>query len=224
MLALNDEAATRLRGLNLQGWVRLGVQEDFGEDLLPRVLARFAASYPKVRVEARVSRHADLVDRLASGRLDLALVWGDAGGGAPDAEPKLRALARLRMRWIRAASSRGPAHEPGGPAVSLLAFERPCAFRDEATAALDRAGIPWRVAFTSASLSGLFAAAAAGLGVTVRTGFGLRRDLRPLGRASGLPRLPAIQLALARSTPEPTPAAARLGAIVIASLKATLRA
>ena len=49
LLELNDEAATALHGAELEGWVRLGLQEDFGESLLADVLGRFARAHPKVR-------------------------------------------------------------------------------------------------------------------------------------------------------------------------------
>ena len=38
LLELNDEAVSAARGIELEGWVRLGLQEDFGETLLPRIL------------------------------------------------------------------------------------------------------------------------------------------------------------------------------------------
>ncbi|TES62674.1 LysR family transcriptional regulator, partial [Burkholderia cepacia] len=76
MIELNDEAAAAVRGVNLDGWVRVGLQEDFGEAILPDVLGRFARAHPKVRIEARVARNADLLDRLDANQLDLALVWG----------------------------------------------------------------------------------------------------------------------------------------------------
>src|ERR1700743_3241438 len=62
LLDLNDEAAAALHGTDLEGWVRLGLQEDFGETLLPEVLGRFARAHPKVRIEARVVRNAELVE------------------------------------------------------------------------------------------------------------------------------------------------------------------
>src|SRR5579863_2664100 len=64
LIELNDEAAAAVRGTDLEGWVRLGLQEDFGETLLPEVLGSFARAHPKVRIEARVARNADLVTRL----------------------------------------------------------------------------------------------------------------------------------------------------------------
>src|ERR1700709_599235 len=53
LLDLNDEAATAVHGVELEGWVRLGLQEDFGERLLPEVLGRFARAHPKVGVQAQ---------------------------------------------------------------------------------------------------------------------------------------------------------------------------
>ena len=82
MIELNDEAAAAVRGTNLDGWVRVGLQEDFGEAILPDVLGRFARAHPKVRIEARVARNADLLDRLDANQLDLALVWGDPASAA----------------------------------------------------------------------------------------------------------------------------------------------
>src|SRR5580698_490352 len=38
LLELNDEAASAVRGIQLEGRVRLGLQEDFGESVLPEVL------------------------------------------------------------------------------------------------------------------------------------------------------------------------------------------
>ena len=42
MRALVDANAAFDRGVELEGWVRLGLQEDFGEAVLPQVLGRFA--------------------------------------------------------------------------------------------------------------------------------------------------------------------------------------
>ncbi len=87
-----------------------------------------------------------------------------------------------------------------GVTLPLVAFEAPCLFRRAALAALDDAGIPWRMSFSSPSLTGLWAAVAAGLGVTVRTSRGLTPALSPLDQVtSGLPTLPALSLSLLTS-------------------------
>jgi DNA-binding transcriptional LysR family regulator len=218
--SLNDEAAAAVHGVELEGWVRLGLQEDFGEVLLPEVLGRFARAHPKVRIEARAARNAELLDRLATARLDLALAW-DAGG--TNTPPYGERIAEVPMRWIARAPLQAGQHAwqlHGDEPLPLVAFEAPCLFRTAATAALDRAGIAWRLAFTSPNLGGLWAATAAGLGVTIRTGFGLPDAVRALdpGEAA-LPPLPAIGLALYRAETESTPVAARLGAIVLDAVR-----
>ncbi|WP_415749543.1 LysR substrate-binding domain-containing protein [Burkholderia contaminans] len=238
MIELNDEAAAAVRGMNLDGWVRVGLQEDFGEAILPDVLGRFARAHPKVRIEARVARNADLLDRLDANQLDLALVWGDPASAALVARAGIEseAIAQVPMQWVGAAGSvatgfgmpgggaeeEGGAVETGGRAVRapgeplpLVVFDRPCRFFGAATGALDRAGVPWRVAFTTPSLAGLWAAAAAGLGLTVRSQYGLPASVRVLDAAScGLPALPSLPLILLRRTSSATPTVDRLARIV----------
>jgi DNA-binding transcriptional LysR family regulator len=110
------------------------------------------------------------------------------------------------MCWVGAA-----AHDPGREPVRLVALQAPCLMRKAATDALDRAGIPWRIVYTSASLAGIWAAVAAGLGVTVRTPLGLPSDVRML---DGLPALPSIRLALYSAAATPSPACKRMGTLI----------
>ncbi|WP_460533583.1 LysR substrate-binding domain-containing protein [Chitinimonas naiadis] len=214
LLELNDEAVDALRGIELAGWVRLGMPEDFGERLLPEVLGRFARAHPRVKIEARIARNVDLLDQLNAGRLDLALAW-DSGVTAPHTEP----VGRLAMQWIVPAGGWDALSWQAGEPLPLVMFEAPCLMRSAATAALDKAGIPWRLAFSSPSLGGIWAAVAAGLGVTVRTGIGLPERLQalPAGESS-LPPLPDIRLGLLRSEAEPGLATKRLGEIILESL------
>lgn len=211
LIELNDEAAVAVRGIELDGWVRLGMQEDFGEAALPEVLGRFARAHPKVRIEAHVSRNADLQERIESNQLDLALIWSDAvlNEGAIASS----FIAAPAMCWI-ASSSVAWSRMEGEP-IPLVAFDRPCLFHRAAVDALDRAGIPWRVAFTSPSLSGLRAAMAAGLGIGVRTAYGLPDGVKAMGAECGLPSLPSIPLTLLRQNRNPSPSVERLAAIVL---------
>ena len=243
MIELNDEAVAAVRGVNLDGWVRVGLQEDFGEAILPDVLGRFARAHPRVRIEARVARNADLLDRLDANQLDLALVWGDPASAALVSRAGIdgEAIAQVPMRWVGAVgrggfgmpdgggevgagggageAAGGAARAPGEP-LPLVVFDRPCRFFGAATDALDRAGVPWRVAFTTPSLAGLWAAAAAGLGLTVRSHYGLPASVRVLDAAScGLPALPSLPLILLRRTSSATPTVDRLARIVTQAVR-----
>nr|WP_033354927.1 LysR substrate-binding domain-containing protein [Burkholderia ubonensis] len=230
MIELNDEAAAAVRGVSLDGWVRIGLQEDFGEAILPGVLGRFARAHPKVRIEARVAHNAALLERLDAKQLDLALVWGDPASAAFVARTGIDSeeIARVPMRWIGAAGSGaagsgaagdGDAGEPSvrlrDEPLPLVVFDRPCRFFGAATDALDRAGVPWRVAFTTPSLAGLWAAASAGLGLTVRSHYGLPASVRLLDAAPlGLPELPSVPLMLLRRASSATPTVDRLARIM----------
>jgi DNA-binding transcriptional LysR family regulator len=211
ILDLNDEACAAVTGMHLDGAVRLGLQEDFGEGLLSNVLARFTRSHPDLQIEAVIARNADLIAQLQAGKLDLALAW-DTGAELPHVD----VLGDFPMRWVGAA-----AHAPAREPVRLVVLQAPCLMRKVATDALDRAGIPWRIVYTSPSLAGVWAAVAAGLGVTVRTPLGLPGDVRLLDGADGLPALPGIRLALLNAAATPSPACARMGALIREHVVAT---
>ena len=229
MLELNEEASAAMRGADLEGWVRLGLQEDFGETLLPAVLGRFARAHPKVRIEACVARSAELRERLELGKLDLALAW-DAGD--QPLSPYAERVARLPLQWIGPASPdaldapwwkererRGGARKTREP-LPLVLLDAPCPLRAIVTEALDRAGVPWRHAFTSASLAALWAASSAGLGLTVRTPFGLPSHVRAIDRtAVGLPALPQLSLALYRAQANAEAPVSRLATLLLEAVR-----
>lgn len=220
LVELNDEAVVAAHGTDLEGWVRLGLQEDFGESLLADVLGRFARAHPKVRIEARVARNADLTDRLDAGELDLALVWDDLNLStrARRAAGASIEVVKAPLYWIGSDALQW-SPETGEP-LPLVLFDGACMLCSLATDALDRAGIAWRVALTSPSLAGLWAAAAAGLGLTVRTAYGLPHTVRTLDPpALGLPALPSLGLSLLRASSAATPPVEQLATIVVDAVR-----
>ena len=208
ILDLNDQALAAARGIAVAGTVRFGVPQDFGDTWLPAVLARFARAHPAVTIEARVDRTGQLVERLAQGGLDLALVWGKPA--LANATP----VGTLPMTWIGRKDFAGAE----GAEIPLALFEAPCVFRQPGLEALDRARLPWRLAFTSPSLAGLWAAASAGLGITIRTPLGLPPTLGVLGKAQGLPKLPGVALSLYAAEADPPMAVVRLREILLEEL------
>jgi DNA-binding transcriptional LysR family regulator len=208
---LNDEAVAALRGFAINGVVRFGLPGDFSETWLPDALGMFKRAHPTVRVEATVDRNTSLVERLEKGQLDLAVLVS----GEPRADVEV--LARLPMVWIGSARSE-QASEP----LPLAVFEPPCLFRAAAIGALDKAGMPWRISFTSPSLSGLWAAIDAGLGITVRTTANVPARLAVLDERAKLPKLPSAYLCLSSAGRTLSPAAARLREILIQTLPVNL--
>ena len=119
--------------------------------------------------------------------------------------------------WIAAAHWQPRAGQP----LPLSTQGEACSIRAAAVRALDRAGIAWRIAFSSASLAGTWAAVSAGLGVGVRTPLGLPGSVQAVtAKESGLPALPTLGLSLHRAEAEPAPAVAQLARIVVRALGA----
>jgi DNA-binding transcriptional LysR family regulator len=88
-----------------------------------------------------------------------------------------------------------PRLDPSTP-VPLLLYSPPSITRDIVLAALERSGRSWRIVCTSGSLSGLRAAALAGLGIAI-----FPEDMIPVGlvelpNSHGLPDLGSIEMVL----------------------------
>lgn len=215
ILDLNDEAVSSLQGRKISGALRFGLPADFARGWLPALLGAFARAHPGIAIEAVVDRNRLLLDRLDRGELDLVLAMGQARRA--DAE----SLARLPLRWIGPAA--GSTFDDKG-AVPLAAVEAPCFFRQKMIAALEAQGRPFRMAFTTASLDGLWAAVAAGLGITLRVEAGdLPDSVRKLEAGLPLPPVPFVDLCL-HIRPGEAPAARRLREAVLDSAARALSA
>ena len=188
MIELNDAAIRAAQGAGIAERVRFGMPQDFAESMLSAALARFARAHPQMVVEARVDRNSVLASQVQTGELDLALF---IGAGRHDAGQRLISLPSV---WL----AREGYVLDRSQALPLLLLEEPCIFRAFVTQALTEAGIAWRVAFTSPNVSGLWAAASAGLGITARMPMGLPRTLSALRSRPVLPRLPRVTISLQR--------------------------
>ena len=178
MLDLNGKIGALFGESRLRGRLRLGVSEDVVASRLTVILEDFIRSYPLVDLELTVALSAVLNQMQDAGELDLVLAKRHPG------ETHGRLLYREPLVWL----ARDPDHIPGrDAALPLIAFPSPSITRRAAQAALDRAQMPWRIVCTCGSLSGLTAAARAGMGVLVQP-----RSMAP----AGLKEIPADRLPL----------------------------
>lgn len=208
LLQLHAQAMVALDATRVEGVVRMGTAQDLADGGLATVLSHFARLHPAVRLEVRVDANCNLRERVGSGDLDLAVVLQEPGAGG-------EVIERLERVWVTAPDIQLSPDEP----VPLVLFDAPCIFRNAALGALDRAGVPWRIALTTPSLAGLRAAVRAGLGVSVRTAKWLEGDLCILGKAEGFPKLHRVELALHTAPGMISPAAEQLLSSVREALK-----
>ncbi|HVW54436.1 MAG TPA: LysR substrate-binding domain-containing protein [Rhizobiaceae bacterium] len=176
ILDLNDQAAALFGENRLRGRLRLGVSEDVVANRLSQILEDFIRLYPSVDLELTVALSVVLNQMQELGELDLVLAKRRIG------ETHGRLLYREPLVWL----ARDPdAVLSRGDAVSLIAFPPPSITRSVAQEALDGGNMPWRIVCTCGSLSGLAAAARAGMGVLVQP-----RSMVP----PGLKEVPADRL------------------------------
>jgi DNA-binding transcriptional LysR family regulator len=199
ILALYDAAATALRDGGAGGTVRIGVPQDFAEGRLPALLRALHRSHPGVRLEVRVGASRDLRALVDDAVIDAAVVLHDPRG-RPGA-----LLAHKRAAWLASADFELPARGEPWP---LALFDPPCLVREAALRALDAERIPWRIAYSSPSLTGVFAAVRAGHAVTARLADDARSGLRLLDRRAGLPALGRFRFELLLGA-EPIPPAVK---------------
>jgi DNA-binding transcriptional LysR family regulator len=197
LLEMNREAVTAVRGHEVAGRVRFGMSVDFEHTWLPRAMARFAQSHPKIVVDLRVDRNLALEHAITQRDIDIALVFGRSVTARSTHQ-----IGSVPMRWVAAKDFRWAAKNK--LPLPLLMLESPCIFRSAAVQALDAAGLPWRVAVTSLSLGGLWATALAGMGVTARSGVVLPPGLADVGDALGLPPLPKVAVCILTSKAKAT--------------------
>ncbi|MFI6638112.1 LysR family transcriptional regulator [Streptomyces sp. NPDC050504] len=187
ILDAQERAAAYFTGTRLRGRLRFGASEDFVlAPRFPEILESFRREHPEVDLELTVGLSGTLHRRLEAGRLDLVLAKRRSG----DAHGEL--LWEDELCWIGAPGLRLDQRRP----VPLIVFPPPGITRARALEVLEEHGRPWRVVCTSGSLSGLIAAARAGLGVMVHAGGLVPPGLVPLPARGGLPELGGVDFVL----------------------------
>jgi DNA-binding transcriptional LysR family regulator len=181
ILALSDEVMATFRAPAISGTVRLGTPDDYALSHIPGVLRRFAETHPAVQVDVLCSSSTDLVEKLRAGELDLTLV---SDGNQPRNWPSVP-LWRGPLTWITSTRYAPHRQDP----LPLAMAHQDCGWRASAQAALDKAGIRYRIAYLSGTQIGTHAPVVAGLAVTVSALTVLPDGVRPMRPDEGLPRL-----------------------------------
>lgn len=183
MLALNDEARAALHGVQV---VRLGAMEDYATRVLPPLLAEFARHAPNIAVDVQVGITSRMIGDLGEHH-DVLLAMHRRGATSDGVH-----VHATRPLWAASLGFSAPDHRP----LPLAIYAEGCPFRSWALEALDRAGHPWRIAYSSPSQTAVEAAAASGVGVTIARATTIAEGLHPL---PGFPDLPEAEIRMHRS-------------------------
>ncbi len=205
IIALNDEAAAAVGAAAAAASVRIGLPQDFVEDVMPDTILRFSRQRPGVHVEVRAGRNYALEEEVRAGRLDVALAFFQM-----DSSSHGTRVATLPVSWLGGmALARTRPDDP----IPLVLFDHPCLFRQAALRALDGKGLRWRLSLTTPSLPGVWAALRSGYGVSPRSTHRVPAGIQDMGAALGLPPLPPIELRMLTAG-DLSPAASDLRAVL----------
>ncbi|WP_029558878.1 LysR substrate-binding domain-containing protein [Xanthobacter sp. 91] len=209
IVKLNMEAVSSFADAELSGRVCLGVPDDYADRYLPDIMARFSRTHPSVELTVICEPTAELVQYIASGTIDLAIITA-----TEITSRNAHVIRRERLLWV--SSARHAAHlETPVP----LALGRPtCQWREIAVSRLAGAGRGHRILYTSPNCGAVVAAVLSGLAVSVLPESALRTGMRVLGASEGYPPLPPCDIGLLRNRHEPSPLADALAQHIVQGL------
>ncbi|MCD0505103.1 LysR family transcriptional regulator, partial [Bordetella petrii] len=160
ILALSDEALRDLRGVPLNGELRLALTDYFRPRDISELLRRLGQQYPQVRLHVAILKSGEVESACAHGRYDLGLSMHVRASGAAVRAPG-QVLRREPLWWMAAEGYR---FVRGAP-LPLLVLPESCALRQFTESALARRQRAYSVAHVASGVAGLQLALAAGLGV-----------------------------------------------------------
>lgn len=201
IISLNDEAAASVGATAAAASVRIGLPQDFFEDVMPDALGQFSKKRPGVHVEVRAGRNYALEEEINTGRLDVALAFFK-----PNSDNHGTLITSLPMLWF---GGKGMTRSEVEDPIPLVVFDHPCLFRQAAFQALEGKKLRWRISLTTPSLPGVWAALQSGYGISPRTNHRVPAGIRDVGTEFGFPPLPPIELRMLTGS-ELSPAASDL--------------
>jgi len=177
--ALVDAAAARARPLS--GLLRLGVIPTIGPYLLPRVLPDLRRDWPELRLYLREALTASILDDLAAGRIDAALIATPFDLRGMRSETVAEEDVLVAMPREHPLAARDSLDEASLANETLLMLEDGHCLRNHALAACQLSRGQSNERFQATSLTMLTQMVAVGLGLTLLPRMAIAREVPPDG-------------------------------------------
>ena len=194
MLQAEASALASIAGKGLTGRVRIGSPDDYAEPFLPAILSNFRARNPLVEIAVICEASVHLSERIRSRDLDLALVTDCA------VIHDVEVIREEPLVWI----SRGSMRFEAGSTVPLALGGPTCSWRQQAEAALEAAGLAYRLVLVSNNYAAIAPIVDSGLAITILPLGAMRPGQRVLNESDGLPKLTQSRMGLIRPATTPT--------------------
>ena len=184
MLAINDEALTRLVKGEFESELTLGVPFDIVNPHIPIILREARGRYPRIRVKLVSSLTLFLKQRFTEGTIDVAITT------EATVDRRAEELVCTSLHWWGARG--GHAHRQVPLPVAICSN---CAMKPEVTRVLGKAGIPWEFVSDTDTDAAVHAMVSADLAVTPVIGVQSISNCHKLP-AGLLPELPPFRINL----------------------------
>ncbi len=190
LVDMNAQLLARMRTPDLAGSITVGTPDEYATTFLPCVLRRFARTHPAVQVNVVCDYSTILQEKLRQGEIDAAMV---TEAELDSLIINSRTVYEEDLAWLGARNGSAGLLRPLPIAVANVQ----CCWRVRSVAALSRAGIDHKIAYSSASAAGQLAAVAADLAVAPLPVSLENNAVVRLGPDSGLPSLGTYRIAFA---------------------------
>jgi DNA-binding transcriptional LysR family regulator len=191
ILALNDEAVGQFANPLMSGRIKLGIPSEFAITLLPKIVGRFAKTYPDVSLEISCDLSRHLLSDEQRNQYDLILALHDRV--TPQQRRSQKDLIKTDdLVWVGSEGSRAHLQET----LPLVAAPSGCIYRQRALHKLGQAKRSCRIVYNISDLTGIEAAIHEGLGVTVLARSTVPSSLTILKTSAQLPELGSVGIGL----------------------------
>lgn len=171
----------------VSGKLRLGIPDDHGRTKLAEIIAAFSRHHPKVELDVTCALSTGFPDALDKGSLDLAVYEVER----PSSHEEV--IYEDPTCWVSSAHRTFRADE----SLPVALFDHACWWRDAAVNSLQARGKPYRVVYSSQSVSGVIAAVESGIAVGLLSRSSLHTGLAVVNEALGFEKTPTSKLVLA---------------------------
>jgi len=178
----------------ISGKLRVGIPDDHGRAKLSEIVAAFTRHHPRVELDVTCALSVNFPEALDKGSLDIAIYEVEH----PSSREEV--LYEDPTCWVSSAQRTFPINER----LPVALFDHACWWRDAAIASLEGRGKPYRIVYSSQSVSGVIAAVEAGVAVGLLGRSSLHSDLSVVNETFGFESTPASKLVMASSKSQGT--------------------
>jgi DNA-binding transcriptional LysR family regulator len=157
---LHREALDRFKEPELEGEILFGLPEDFATMVLSDVLIDFSRLHPRVILNVECDLTLNILNRFTQGKSDLVLLKTHQ----PEILPKAVNIWSEPVEWIGKPDFFSSLDK--NSIIPLVISPQPCVYRENVIQTLEKAGVRWRIVYSSPSYAGRMAAVKAGLGIS----------------------------------------------------------